>query len=215
MVRYIVLKNNGSEVKFSIRKIKIGYKELKTNKDKVRVVLPNGEEMCLKKDWFYKSYDEAYRVSCERLITHNFKESRKNEYGKWVCSSCGRHISRKETTVDHLIPILKFKENGKYKDKDSWHMCWSEDNLTIMCVNCNTNKSYMSIKKHLTLNKKSTYVKLKTIKKKKNKIKTKSIELARRDSRLLDANVILKKKSELWERIDEVKKEYDKNRVYK
>ena len=73
----------------------------------------------------------------------------------------------------------------------------------------------MSIKKHLTLNKKSTYVKLKTIKKKKNKIKTKSIELARRDSRLLDANVILKKKSELWERIDEVKREYDKNRVYK
>ena len=94
-------------------------------------------------------------------------------------------------------------------------MCWSEDNLTIMCTDCNSNKSYMSIKKHLTLNKKSTYIKLSSIKKRKRKIKTKSFELARRDSRVLDTNVILKKKSELWQRIDEVKKEYDKNRIFK
>lgn len=215
MERYIVLKEKEENIKFSIRKVEISYKELKTNQEKIKVRLENGSVIYLKKDWFYKSYEEAYRISCERLITYNFKESRKNKYGKWVCSSCGRHISKKEVTVDHLIPILKFKENGKYKDEHSWKLCWDEDNLTIMCINCNANKSYMSIKKHLTLNKKSTYIKLKSIKRRKNKIKIKNIELARRDSRLLDTNVILKKKSELWERIDEVKKEYDKNRIYK
>ena len=215
MIRYVVLKERGNEVKFSVKKIEIKSKDLKNKQEKINVLLPSGERMLLKKDWLYTSYKEACRVSCERLITYNFKQSRKNKYGNWICSSCGRHIDKKNTTVDHLIPILKFKKNGKYRDEHSWKTCWSEDNLTIMCADCNLNKSYMSIKKHLTLNKRATYVKLTSIKKRKSKIKTRSMELARRDSRFLDANVILKKKSELWERIEEVKKNYDKNRVYK
>jgi len=220
LIRYIVLKERGNEVKFSVIKVNIDGKEFKTKKEKIKVSLPYGREVLLKKDWFYRTIDEANRVSCERLIKYNFKESKKNKYGNWTCASCGRHVGKENVTVDHLIPILKFKKNGKYKDKKSWEMCWSEDNLTIMCVDCNSNKGYMSIKKHLTLNKKSTYVKLVSIKRKKSKIKTKSMKLAVRDSRILDANVILKKKSELWERIDEVKKNYDenrcgKNRVYK
>lgn len=215
MERYIVLKEKGNEVKFSIIKINVDGKEFKTKKEKIRISLPHGREVLLKKDWFYKTYGEAHRVSCERLIKYNFKESKKNKYGNWECSSCGRHIGKKDVTVDHLIPILKFKKDGKYKDEDSWKLCWGEDNLTIMCVDCNANKGYMSIKKHLTLNKKSTYVKLITIKKKKGKIKTNSMKLAIRDSRILDTNVILKKKSELWERIDEVKRNYDENRIYK
>lgn len=215
MIRYIVLKEKRNEVKFYIKKIEISSKEFKTKQERIKVHLNNGNEIYLKKDWFYKTYKEAQRVMDERFIAHNFKESKKNEYGMWVCSSCGRHIGKDDVTIDHLIPVLKFKRNGKYKDKDSWRLCWQEDNLTIMCVDCNSNKSHMSIKKHLTLNKKSTYAKLYSVKKRKGKIKTKSFELARRDSRLLDTNVILKKKSELWERIDEVKREYDKNRVYK
>ena len=215
MIKYVVLKEKGKEVKFSIKKVNIRKNDLRNKEDKIKVCLPNGEEMLLKKDWIYNSYKDAMRISQERLIAYNFKESKKNNYRNWVCSSCGRHVNKKDVTVDHLIPILKFKKNGKYKNKESWELCWSNSNLTIMCTDCNFNKSYMSIKKHLTLNKKSTYVKLTSLKKRKGKIKTKSMELARRDSRYLDANVILKKKSELWERVDEVKKDYDKNRLYK
>ena len=215
MIRYIVLKEKGKEVKFSVKKIEVRRKDLNSRRDKIEIQLQSGETLLFKKDWLYTSYKEAQRVSCERLITYNFKKSKRNKYGNWVCSSCGRHTDKNDTTVDHLIPILKFKKNGKYRDKQSWETCWREDNLTIMCTDCNFNKSYMSIKKHLTLNKRSTYVKLTSIKKRKSKINAKSIELARRDSRFLDANVILKKKSELWERIEEVKKNYDKNRVYK
>jgi len=215
LTRYVVLKEKGKEVKFSIKKIEVKSKDLNNKQEKIKILLPNGESILLKKDWLYTSYEEAHRVSCERLIIYNFKQNKKNKYGNWICSSCGRYIDKKDVTVDHLIPILKFKKNGKYRDKQSWETCWREDNLTIMCADCNLNKSYMSIKKHLTLNKKSTYVKLTSIKKRKSKIKTKSVELARRDSRFLDTNVILKKKSELWERIEEVKKNYDKNRFYK
>ena len=215
MIRYIVLKEKGNEVKFSIRKVDIEYSNFIANQEKIKVSLQNHGDIYLKKDWFYKTYEEAQRVSVERLISYNFKQNNKSEDGRWVCSSCGRHVEKNEVTIDHLIPILKFKKNGRYIDKQNWAMCWSEDNLTIMCTDCNSNKSYMSIKKHLTLNKKSTYIKLSSIKKRKRKIKTKSFELARRDSRVLDTNVILKKKSELWQRIDEVKKEYDKNRIFK
>ena len=202
MIRYIVLKEKGNEVKFSIRKVDIEYSNFIANQEKIKVSLQNHGDIYLKKDWFYKTYEEAQRVSVERLISYNFKQNNKSEDGRWVCSSCGRHVEKNEVTIDHLIPILKFKKNGRYIDKQNWAMCWSEDNLTIMCTDCNSNK-------------RSTYIKLSSIKKRKRKIKTKSFELARRDSRVLDTNVILKKKSELWQRIDEVKREYDKNRIFK
>ena len=59
----------------------------------------------------------------------------------------------------------------------------------------------MSAKKHLSLNKKATYEKMKVAKRRNQKIKVDSIELAKRDSRILDKNIILKNKPALWERI--------------
>jgi aspartate aminotransferase-like enzyme len=101
LIRYIVLKEKRNEVKFYIKKIEISSKEFKTKQERIKVHLNNGNEIYLKKDWFYKTYKEAQRVMDERLIAHNFKESKKNEYGMWVCPNGG---SMKDTVfrVGHI-----------------------------------------------------------------------------------------------------------------
>ena len=50
MIKYVVLKEKGKEVKFSIKKVNIRKNDLRNKEDKIKVCLPNGEEMLLKKD---------------------------------------------------------------------------------------------------------------------------------------------------------------------
>ena len=49
MIRYIVLKEKGNEVKFSIRKVDIEYSNFIANQEKIKVSLQNHGDIYLKK----------------------------------------------------------------------------------------------------------------------------------------------------------------------
>jgi CRISPR/Cas system Type II protein with McrA/HNH and RuvC-like nuclease domain len=59
-------------------------------------------------------------------IIHNFKRSNPS-----ICYYCGRHLTKKEKTVDHKIPLSR---EGR-----TWY-----SNLCIACSHCNVEKGDMT-----------------------------------------------------------------------
>lgn len=80
-----------------------------------------------------KSYRSDF-FKCHPGIFHKY----------YVCSYCGRMLTKKTTTVDHLIPVCKVKRmgigrillwlNGIYNVNDT-------RNLVAACQRCNSRKS--------------------------------------------------------------------------
>lgn len=201
MIRYVVLKDRKQITDYCVVEVRVNKEELKSSNEIVKITFFNGKTRPIKKDWLYKTKEEAHRVAKERAIIKRFKNKCKTREDGWVCSACGRLVSKEFITVDHIKPIYLFKRKGEYISHIHWKICWSEDNLTLMCESCNYNKSGMHIKKHLRLNKKSTFQKLSIFKRKRAKIKQCSMELARRDSRILDRNTILREKPQVLKEI--------------
>ena len=205
MIRYVVLKDRKQITDYCVVEVRVDKDELKSFKEFVTITFFNGKSRLIKNDWVYKTKEEAYRVAKERAIIKKFKNKCEKKEDGWVCSACGRLVSKESITVDHIKPIYLFKEKGEYISYTHWKICWSEANLTLMCESCNYNKSSMHIKKHLRLNKKSTFQKLSIFKRKKRKIRQCSMELARRDSRILDKNTILRKKPKVLKEMKKVR----------
>lgn len=203
ITRYIVLKDRkqSQELSYSVVEVSVEDGVFSTPVKEIEVHFSNGKSQLVKRDWIYQTKYEALQVCKERRISNIFKNKNTID-GMCVCSSCGLLVPRESITVDHIKPIFSFKRRGVYISGYHWRKCWSEENLALMCESCNKSKSYMSAKKHLSLNKKATYEKMKVAKRRNQKIKVDSIELAKRDSRILDKNIILKNKPALWERIN-------------
>jgi len=134
-----IIKYNSRYRSFSVHNAEI----LEVNKDVAKVKYNNKiEEKSLKE--VYDSFDTAKIIANERTIIRNFKLSHKNKNNQCECNICGRKVDVSEVTVDHIIPIKKFKTVYNLadirEDEDIHRLCFDESNLQIACKQCNRAK---------------------------------------------------------------------------
>ena len=74
-----------------------------------------------------------------------FSHNEPKMFGKYyICSYCGKLLSQKNTTVDHLYPIGKSSKSIKYQKKlkkKGIYNINSVNNLVAACARCNKRKS--------------------------------------------------------------------------
>lgn len=80
------------------------------------------------------------------------------------CAYCGNKISRKHTTIDHIIPKSRFEPIVKAKQMPVFlsHLTTSDvdhiDNLLPSCSTCNGKKGTMSVEKYRASISKTSFV---------------------------------------------------------
>lgn len=134
-----IIKYNGKYKNFSVFKAEI----LETTKESAKVKYSNKIEIKPLNE-IYDSYDEAKIIAKERTLIKNFKLKHKNKHNQCTCSICGRKVDVSLVTVDHIIPVKKFKEvyelSDIREDIDVHRLCFDESNLQIACKQCNQAK---------------------------------------------------------------------------
>lgn len=86
-----------------------------------------------------KSENDSFELPCvllyEKYVRPPVRKTISKKYvlarDKMICQYCGLHLDGKTASVDHVIPISKFKNKS---DSNSW------DNLVACCKKCNTKK---------------------------------------------------------------------------
>lgn len=214
-MKYII-KYNSKYKNFSVYNVEV----LEVNKEQVKVKYNNKVEIKSLKE-VYDSFDEARIVAKERTIIRKFKLSNKNKNNQCECNICGSKVDLSEATVDHIVPIKKFKSvynlSDIREDEEIHKLCFDESNLQIACKQCNQAKrtlpddinlilerkarSLNCLKKNKMINGKSrqvgNYAKVGSYvsnSKKHNKNAYDDIfayEICRRDSRIIPLNLIL------------------------
>lgn len=174
MTGYILTKN---KTNFKIKKIRILETNLefknKTRKEDVKVKI-NKEVRYIKKEEIECNY---------HLLEQKIKDEVKKQKGD-KCFWCGKIITEKsDYTIDHIIPISKFKK--RYK-------AWKSSNMVVSCKCCNKNKRDRHPNKNIDLMYKAELIKYKKGRRtSKNKGKVSSFlsskidnvfQLAKRDS---------------------------------
>ena len=214
-MKYII-KYNSKYRSFSVYNVEV----LGVNKEQAKIKYNNKIEVKQLKE-IYDSFDEAKIVAKERTIIRKFKLSNKNKNNQCECNICGRKVDISEATVDHIVPIKKFKSvynlSNIREDEDIHRLCFDESNLQIACKQCNQAKrtlpddiniilerkarSLNCLKKNKMINGKSrqvgNYAKVGSYvsnSKKHNKNAYDDIfayEICKRDSRIIPLNLIL------------------------
>ena len=214
-MKYIIKYNNKYR-SFSVYAVEV----LEVNNEEVKVKYNNKIEIKQLNE-VYSSYEEAKIIAKERTIIRRFKLSNKNKNNQCTCAICGRKIDVSEATVDHIVPIKKFKNvynlSNIREDEGIHRMCFDESNLQIACKQCNKAKralpddvnsilerkarSLNCLKKNKMINGKSrqvgNYAKVGSYvsnSKKHNKNAYDDVfayEICKRDSRIIPLNLIL------------------------
>lgn len=137
-MKYII-KYNSRYKNYSVFKVEV----LEKTNDKVKVKY-NGRIELKALDEVYNSYDIAKVAAKERAYIRKFKLANKNKDNKCTCAICNRKVDISEATVDHIVPIKKFKEVynlSNIRENEEVHkLCFDESNLQIACRQCNQAK---------------------------------------------------------------------------
>ena len=127
--------------------------------DKETVVKFNGRVETRPTEDVYDDFNYARIVARERTVIRRFKLSSKNSKNQCVCAICGTKVDVAESTVDHIVPIKKFKETYELKDirEDEMihRLCFDESNFQIACKQCNRAKKSLSDSVNMLLDKKA------------------------------------------------------------
>ena len=152
-MKYIIKYNNKYK-SFSVFKAEV----LEVFKEEAKVKYNNKIEIKSLRE-IYDNFEEAKIIAKERTIIKNFKISNKNKNNKCVCSICGRKMDVSEATVDHIIPIKKFKSVynlSDIRDNEEIHRaCFDESNLQIACKPCNQTKKTIPADLNMILERKA------------------------------------------------------------
>lgn len=72
-----------------------------------------------------------------------FKNNNPSAFGYYRCAYCGKRISRKDTTVDHIFPVNRLSYSQKARamaKRYGIHGANEEKNLVAACRTCNSKK---------------------------------------------------------------------------
>ncbi len=94
-------------------------------------------------DLSIRSEDDLWEVPAVMMYNKFVKSPKKRIVSKrhillrdgYECGYCGKFLEKKDRTVDHIIPVSRFKTKG---ESNTW------ENLVACCQRCNTHKkNYM------------------------------------------------------------------------
>ncbi|MBP3931173.1 MAG: HNH endonuclease [Peptostreptococcaceae bacterium] len=152
-MKYII-KYNSKYKGFSVYNVEI----LEINRGQVKVKYNNKIEVKSLNE-IYDSFDKAKIVAKERTAIRKFKLSHKNKNNQCECSICGRKVDVSEVTVDHIVPIKKFKDvynlSNIRDDEEVHRLCFDESNLQIACKQCNQAKKTLPDNVNLIIERKA------------------------------------------------------------
>lgn len=89
------------------------------------------------------SYEKAKLAKKEYEIVKRFKKRNCDKDGFLKCTCCGKKA--RQLTVDHIKPLYGFGGKQKIREnKHIWEKAWDNNNLQILCENCNHIKNTMN-----------------------------------------------------------------------
>ncbi len=97
---------------------------------------------------FCRSHNLHYECIADNYVRSNtyrkeFLTSYGRIHGKFRCAYCGKKITEKEMTVDHIIPVHKVRHKGIVRSMMKWSGISNINdinNLAPACRRCNTRK---------------------------------------------------------------------------
>ena len=107
----------------------------------------------------YDDFELAKIRAKDRTVIRRFKLANKNKNNQCTCAICGTKVSAHEATVDHIVPIKKFKNayglSDIREDEDVHRLCFAESNLQIACKQCNQAKKALPDNVNIILERKA------------------------------------------------------------
>ena len=153
-MNYYIVKFNSKYKNFSVLNVGV----LEQNEKETTVKFSNKIEKRPTCD-VYTDFDYARIVARERTAVRRFKMENKDSKNQVVCAICGTKVDVAESTVDHIVPIKKFKEayelNDIREDESVHRLCFDDSNFQIACKLCNSAKKSLSDSVNLMLDKKA------------------------------------------------------------
>ncbi len=152
-MKYII-KYNSKYKNYSVFNAEV----LEVTKDHAKVKYNNKTEVKPLRE-VYDSFEEAKMIARERTFIKKFKLSQKNKNNQCTCSICGRKVHISKITVDHIIPIKKFKKvynlSDIREDAEVHRLCFDESNLQLACELCNQAKKTLPDNVNIILERKA------------------------------------------------------------
>ena len=134
-----IIKYNAKYKNYSVFKVEI----LEKSKESANIKYNNRIESRPIEE-IYESYNSAKVAAKERTSIKKFKLAHKDKNNQCTCSICGRKVDISVATVDHIVPVKKFKEaynlSDIREDAEVHRLCFDESNLQIACKQCNQAK---------------------------------------------------------------------------
>lgn len=207
---YIIVRDNN---KHHIKKIEV----LEVRKFDSIIKLNNGDIIKRRNSQIINNYNLACIVREEIQVRYNFKKKVYEEEGKFVCNICKSSGTNPEYfTLDHIKPLSSYRGNLR-NNKEAWSYYWNTNNLQILCKRCNNAKGKLSpsfnykidrlARKRNMKNQKRAYSNravnkvgfaIGTGKRNRKRIDMDTaMQIAKRDSRVLDLELILGKKKHI------------------